>query len=569
MKTPLKKIRIGDILVELGFITLEQLQRALDVHKGEGLKLGDALIKLGYIDEVALGTALADQLKVPYIDLKHYPIKSEIIRKVPERIARRYKALLIDIVHGEYLVGMSDPTDLMAYDELQNIFGSKMRLAVVAESDVVRIIDLVYRRTEDITSFAQELKEELVKTAPLLAEKSEISTAEAAPVVKMLESIFADAVQMGASDIHIEPDEKFLRIRQRIDGVLQEQIVHGKEIISALALRIKLIANLDISEKRLPQDGRFTMQVKGRHIDVRLSTMPVYYGESIVMRLLDKTGGILKFEQLGIPGNILERLRTIIHKPNGIILVTGPTGSGKTTTLYAALNELNTPEKKIITIEDPVEYTLPRINQIQAHAGIGLTFANILRSTLRQDPDIIMVGEMRDEETVEIGLRAALTGHLVLSTLHTNDSIGSVFRLMDMGGQGYMVAASLRGILAQRLLRRLCDACVMPYEPSKREEVWIRSMFGENLTTDKLSLKTGKGCSRCGQTGYHGRIGVYELLEMNDVLAEVLRINDNSKFIEVAKKQPHFKSLAQAAFEYALQGTTSLLEVFRITGEAG
>lgn len=560
----LKKIKLGDMLVDTGTITPEQLQQALKVQKEKGGKLGDVIVSLGYIDAKKLAKTLSEQMNIPFIDLKLYPIKPEIVRKIPERIARRYRVLVIDEQEGEYLVGMADPTDLLAYDEIIRLLGHRVKLAVVLEHDMMRTIDLVYRRTEDITSFAEELKVELGKgEAP---EAVEVISAEAAPVAKLLDSIFEDAVQIGASDIHIEPDEKFLRIRQRIDGVLHEHIVHGTEIVSALVLRIKLIANLNISERRLPQDGRFLMTVKGKKIDVRLSTMPVYFGESVVMRLLDQSTGMLQLNQLGMPPEIMERVNNIIKKPYGMMLVTGPTGSGKTTTLYAALSILNTEEVKIITIEDPVEYTLPRINQVQVNPVIGLTFSSVLRSALRQDPDIVMVGEMRDEETVEIGLRAALTGHMVLSTLHTNDSISSAVRLLDMGAKGYLVAGALRGILAQRLVRRICDSCIEDYLPSVQEQAWIEA--AGTKYTPELKFKRGRGCSRCNQSGYKGRIGVYELLEMDEPLTEALRTNDTGSFSRLAEKQPHFKPLTQTALEFALQGITTLPEVFRIAGEA-
>lgn len=559
----LKKVRLGDLLVSSGSITEEQLQEALKIQQEKGGKLGDILIQHQFLTETNLAQAIAKQLNLPFIDLKHYPMKPEIIRKLSERISRRFRVVLIDEIEGEYLVGMSDPTDLLAYDELQQVLGRKLRIAVVEESDVLRTIDLIYRRTEEITSFARELKEELGKDLPVL--EGELISAEAAPVAKLLDSIFEDAIQIGASDIHIEPDEKFLRIRQRIDGVLHEHIVQGTEVVSALVLRIKLIANLNISEKRLPQDGRFQMKLKNRTIDVRVSTMPVYYGESVVMRLLDKSTGILRMDQLGMPEEILARTRALIHKPFGMILVTGPTGSGKTTTLYAALSELNTPEDMIITIEDPVEYTLPRINQVQVNPAVGLTFASVLRSSLRQDPDIVMVGEMRDEETVQIGLRAAMTGHLVLSTLHTNDSISSVIRLLDMKAQGYLVAGSLRGILAQRLVRRICDVCIEPHTPTVQEISWLTSLLG----TDKFdyNFKQGRGCSRCNQTGYRGRIGVYEILEMDEVLADALRNDDTGAFMHHATKQPLYKPLTKTALDYAITGITTLQEVFRVAGE--
>jgi len=561
----IKKIRIGDLLLSKGKITAEQLEKAVKVHKEQGGKLGDVLKQLGFINDFNLVSTLAEQLNLPFIDLKHYPIKPDIIRRLPERIARRFRVLLIDVIESDYLVGMSDPTDLVAYDELNRVLGTKIRVAVLVEADVLRVIDLVYRRTEDIASFAEELKEELTHIETVGPAEAEVVGAEAAPVAKLLDSIFEDAVQVGASDVHIEPDENLLRIRQRVDGVLHENIVHGTQIVSAIVLRIKLMSNLNISEKRLPQDGRMLMTVKNRNLDVRVSTMPVYHGESVVMRLLDQSTGILHLNQLGMPETILNRFSTIIYKPNGMILVTGPTGSGKTTTLYAALNALNTEEKKIITIEDPVEYTLPRVNQVQINPAIGLTFASVLRSGLRQDPDIVMVGEMRDEETVQIGLRAAMTGHLVLSTLHTNDSISSVVRLMDMGAQGFLVAGSLRGIIAQRLVRKICDACSEETTLNPHEQAWFEGFLGKDKR--EMKFRRGKGCSRCNQSGFRGRVGVYELLEITDVLADALRQNDTMNFTHLAKAQPTFKPLSQAAFEYVADGVTTVSEIIKISSE--
>lgn len=565
-QSALRKIKLGDMLVSGGYITAAQLQQALDTQKEQQSgKLGDVLMALGFVTEASLMKALSQQLNLPVIDLKHYVIKPEVIQQLSERIARRYRVALLDLIEDHYVVGMADPTDLVAYDELTRVLHKPFQISIVAEVDLLRLFDLVYRRTEEISSFAEALKEELVHEEKKY-EEAEVETisAEAAPVVKLLDSIFEDAVQMGASDIHIEPDEKQLRIRQRVDGVLQEHIIPGKEIIAALVLRIKLIANMNISEKRLPQDGRFNMQVKGHNIDVRVAVIPVYYGEAVVMRLLDQGKGILKLEQLGMEPAMLQKIRALIHKPNGMILVTGPTGSGKTTTLYAILSELNNPHKKIITIEDPVEYVLPRINQVQVNPVINLTFANVLRSVVRHDPDIIMVGEMRDEETVRTGLRAAMTGHLVFSTLHTNDSISSTIRLVDMGAEGFLVAGALLGVLAQRLVRKICDACIEPYNVNEHEQVWIDGFLGK--TGQTFSFKHGVGCSRCNRSGYRGRIGIYEYLEIDLPLGDALRANDTTKFMQLAKVQPGFKSLAQCVFDDAVNGETTLEEVFRISG---
>ncbi len=391
---------------------------------------------------------------------------------------------------------------------------------------------------------------------------------EDAPVVRLLKSLFEDAVQVGASDIHIEPDEKVLRIRQRVDGVLHEQVMKEKRIAAALVSRLKLVCGLDISERRLPQDGRFNVRVKGRSVDIRLSTMPLQYGESVVMRLLDQSSGILQLEQVGMSPALLKRFRHQLHQPHGLVLVTGPTGSGKTTTLYGALNELNSFEKKIITVEDPVEYRLPRINQVQVHPKIGLDFARVLRAGLRQDPDIVMVGEMRDKETSDIALRAAMTGHLVLSTLHTNDSISTALRLIEMGAEGYVVASSLRAVLAQRLVRRICDGCKHEEDLDPGKKSWLRSYNGRiDMTARDQVFSEGRGCPACNNTGYSGRIGIFELLEINFDLADALRRNDSAGFATIAQKMPSYVSLADSALVLALEGVTSMDEVLRVSGQ--
>ncbi|MDE2088560.1 MAG: type II/IV secretion system protein [Gammaproteobacteria bacterium] len=455
---PRKKIRIGDLLVEHKVIAETQLNAALAEQKKSGRKLGRVLIELGYLDEDKLLDFLSRQLQIPFIDLKFYKFNPDTVRRLPETYARRFRAIVLDDAREEALVGMADPTDIFAYDELTRLLKRTIRQAVVRESDLLRTIDLVYRRTEEISSLAEALGEEISANDFDLAQLAQTVDVTDAPVVKLLQTLFEDAVQVHASDIHIEPDETVLRVRQRIDGVLHEQVMKEKHIAPALVLRLKLMAGLDIAEKRLPQDGRFNLKVKGRNIDVRLSTMPVQHGETAVMRLLDQSGGLLRLDQLGMPEDILHRFRRLIHHPHGMVLVTGPTGSGKTTTLYAALSELNVPEKKIITVEDPVEYRIPRINQVQVNPKIDLTFANVLRSALRHDPDIVLVGEMRDQETAQIGLRAAMTGHLMLSTLHTNDAITTTNRLVDMGTEGYLVAASS----SSPAMRNTSSRVVMP-----------------------------------------------------------------------------------------------------------
>ena len=352
-----------------------------------------------------------------------------------------------------------------------------------------------------------------------------------------------------------------LRIRLRVDGVLQENIIKEKNIASALVLRLKLMSGLDISEKRLPQDGRTNMRIKGHSIDVRVSTMPVQNGESVVMRLLDQSAGVLSLDQTGMPGPLLKRFRVLLKRPHGMILVTGPTGSGKTTTLYGALSELNQPSTKIITVEDPVEYRLPRINQVQTNNKIGLNFSSILRTTLRQDPDIIMVGEMRDQETAEIGLRGALTGHLVLSTLHTNDATSSAVRLLDMGAPGYLVASSLRAVIAQRLVRKVCESCSETYTPTPEETLWLKNIDPQ---ISNVTFRRGRGCQTCNNTGYRGRVGVFELLEMTESMMNALKLNDSIRFGQAAQLSPGFVPLAKVALTYAKMGITTVDEVLKL-----
>jgi len=421
----------------------------------------------------------------------------------------------------------------------------------------------MYRRTSDIASLADEVNEDMAEDTFDLSRLTAADEVDA-PVVRLLKSLFEDAVQVGASDIHIEPDENVLRIRQRVDGVLQEQVMKETRIAPVLVLRLKLMAQLNISEKRLPQDGRFQINVKNHTVDIRISTLPVQFGESVVMRLLDQSGGVIGLDKAGLPSVLLARLRRLIHQPHGILLVTGPTGSGKTTTLYGALNELNEASRKIITVEDPVEYRLPRINQVQVHPQIGLTFSKVLRSCLRQDPDILLVGEIRDLETADIALRAAMTGHFVLSTLHTNDAISSAMRLIDIGVEGYLAGTALRGILAQRLVRRICDNCKAPYKASVQEKVWL-DIKAEEAGVKTHELHQGKGCTYCNNTGYKGRIGIFELLELNDEMTDALRRNSSSDFAKAARQSEGYEPLVVSALRLAAQGVTSLDEVFRVT----
>ncbi len=561
-----KKVRLGELLVRDGLITEDQLKTALAEQKRRGRRLGNTLIELGYASEDEVLNSLARQLEIKRVDLGRYEFDPEKVKLLPETLARRFRAIVLDDDGQSLLVGMADPTDIFAYDELSRHLKRPLRQAVVSENELIRMIDRVYRRTAEISNLAEELGQELSESDYDVERLSETEETADVPVARLLKSIFEDAVQVGASDIHLEPDESLLRIRQRVDGVLQEQEMKEKRIAPAVVLRLKLMAGLDISEKRMPQDGRFNIRVKSRSIDVRLSTMPIQHGESVVMRLLDQTGQLLKLEKLGMPKTIVERFRRSVHHPYGMVLVTGPTGSGKTTTLYAALSELNDAEKKIITAEDPVEYRLPRVNQVQVQPKIGLDFARVLRSALRQDPDVMLIGEMRDAETVEIGLRAALTGHMVLSTLHTNDALGTVDRLVDMGAPGYLLASTLRAVMGQRLLRRVCTSCRTEHTLDDAQKAWLMSVVCED-TAARMRFQYGAGCGHCNRTGYQGRIGIYELLELSQEMRNALRSTDMGRFAELGRKSNGYKPLVASALELAALGVTTLAEAERVAGE--
>jgi MSHA biogenesis protein MshE len=560
-----EKVRLGEILVQQNLLTSEQLKLALDEQKRSGRKLGRVFIEQGYVTEEEISEALAKQLQIPYINLKYYNIKPEVVQKLPETQARRFRAIVLEDNPKALKIGMADPTDLNAYDEIARIVKHDIEIAVVTETQLLGVIDRVYRRTSEITGLAQELQAELGDDAVDFGALSITPGLEEAPVVKLLQSVFEDATQVRASDIHIEPQEKKLVIRFRIDGLLHLQTEADPKIASALVLRLKLMSGLDISEKRLPQDGRFNVKIRTSMVDVRLSTMPTQYGESVVMRLLNQGSGILTLDRIGMPPHILERVQAVLQRPSGMMLVTGPTGSGKTTTLYASLAKLNTPERKIITVEDPVEYRLPGINQVQVHDKIDLTFARVLRSALRQDPDVILVGEMRDQDTVETGLRAAMTGHMVLSTLHTNDAMTTPIRLLDMGAPRYMVALSLQMVLAQRLVRLICESCTGPYTLLPGEHEWLAQEIGAKV--DDHRYFKGKGCSNCNGTGYLGRTGVYEMLEMTKAVVEAANQDDPAKFLEVASREMQGNTLRAHAAQLVVEGKTTVDEALRISNQ--
>ncbi len=562
---PKKKVRFGESLVATGVISAEQLQQALALQKNNGQKLGRTLVELGAISESDLHRSLASHLGVDFIDLSLANLNVKTILLLREVHARRHRALVLQSDEQGLLVGMANPTDIHAYDELCRLLKRPLRLALVNEADLLHTIDSVYRRKDEIDALAEEVKQELGDGGIDIDSLAADEGSSDAPVIKLIQSMFKDAVQVNASDIHIEPEEFMLRIRQRVDGVLQEHVIDGQRVSGALVTRLKLMSGLDISEKRLPQDGRFSIRVNAANLDVRVSTLPVQHGESMVLRLLDNSANLLSLEELGMIPEIRKRFEAMIEQPAGMVLVTGPTGSGKTTTLYSALNRVNHPSTKIITVEDPVEYRLERINQVQVNPVIGLDFGRVLRTTLRQDPDIILVGEMRDKETVDIGLRAAITGHLVFSTLHTVNAVATVSRLREMGAPGYLLAAALNGIIAQRLVRRVCDSCKERVALSSGEKAWLnaQAVVGRGKAGNFMR---GSGCNHCLQTGYRGRIGVYELLEMDPRLTGAIQREDLDEFNRAAAENEGYVPLGRRALGYAITGLTTLEEVMRIAG---
>jgi MSHA biogenesis protein MshE len=557
------------MLVQQSLLTEERLQEALALQKSTGRKLGRVIVDNGWVNEVQIAQALGKQLRIPFADLSRRSVRPEVARLLPESQARRLRALALEAGPDSVKVGMADPSDINAYDEITRLIQRDIDLVVVAESQLVAAIDRSYQHTEEIAGLAKELTTELASNQVDLGDLLglNVTSAEDAPVVRLLYSVFEEALRVRASDIHVEPQEHSLRIRFRIDGVLHVQTDADSKIAGAVALRLKLMSGLDISEKRLPQDGRFAVKLRGGAVDVRLSTMPTQYGESVVMRLLSQSGGLLSLESLNLPPRMNAALRRAIAKPSGMVLVTGPTGSGKTTTLYASLNELNSSERKIITVEDPVEYRLPGLNQVQVMEKIDLTFDRVLRAALRQDPDVVLVGEMRDQKTAEIGLRAALTGHLVLSTLHTNDAVSTPMRLIDMGVPRYMVALSLQLVLAQRLVRVVCPHCSEAHVPTPHEHEWLRTING-NLDPDPTGLRHGRGCSHCNQTGAIGRTGVYEFLEIDQELVEAMNHGEPGRFNQVARQKMAGHTLARDALRLALEGRTSVEDAMRVSSQA-
>ena len=557
-----EKIRLGDLLIQQKLITTEQLHFALDEQKRNGRKLGRVLADNGFITEEQISESLASQLNIPYINLKNHNLNLELVRQLPESMARRFRALPLEEHKGGLLVGMADPTDLQAFDELGQTLKRSIDIAVVTEGQLLETIERVYRRTEEISGMARGLSEELSEREVSFGATTDAVSVEETPVVNLLQSIFSDAVRAQASGIHLELLEGRMQLRFRIDGRLQLQTGEGSRIAPALVHRLKLMSGLDASEKRLPQDGHLNILVHGQPVDVLISTLPTQQGESVVMRLFNRGGSPLSLDKLGLPQKILERIRETIRRGSGMVLAVAPEGGGNIATLYAALGEIKAADRKIITVEDPVEYSLPGITQIQVDEKIGMNFPRALRSALRQDPDVVLLGDMRDTEIAQAGLRAAMDRRLVFSALVAQNAVDALFLMQEMEVPNYLVASSVNMVLAQRLLRRVCKHCSEPATPSAQEAAWLKhagvppGRYGE--------LRLGRGCGQCDGSGYSGNLMVYELLEMDRALAEAVAHGDVSLIMQAAIAQMKGDTLLDRALDEMAQGRTSLAEVMHI-----
>ncbi len=563
--------RLGDLLVADGLLTQEQLQKALAEQKGSTDKLGSILIRFGFITEEQLIGFLSRQYGVPSITLSQLDIDTDVLKLVPAAIAKKYEVLPVRRMGNSLALAMADPTNVFALDDISFMTNLQVLPLVASQSAIKKAIDRLYEsKTEAIASVMQDMTTDLGKVE--IVEEEEATgkvdvfelkeSADEAPVVKLVNMVLVDAIQKGASDIHFESYEKVFRIRFRVDGVLHEMLAPPKRLEAAILSRLKIMSSLDIAERRLPQDGRIKLRYSNREVDFRVSTLPTIFGEKAVLRILDKEALKLDLTQLGFDEWSLEKFNAAIHQPYGMVLITGPTGSGKTTTLYSALHTVNSPDVNIMTAEDPVEYNLKGVNQVQINEGVGRTFAAALRSFLRQDPDVILVGETRDLETAQISIRAALTGHLVFTTLHTNDCPSTIARLLDMGIPSFMVASSILLILAQRLGRKICTQCKEPLEVDEESLVPYGYV---SQSRGKVTIYKGKGCPACNFTGMKGRVAIYEVMTITEELRDaVLRNAPTAEIRQLAQSQG-MKTLRESGLLKVLDGTTTIEEVLRVT----
>ena len=560
-----RKLRLGDILIEQGYITQEQLDDALKKQKKSKKRLGDYLVSEGILSDSDIAKALHIQLGIEIVELRGMKIDPDVISLVNGSVLRKHNVLPIGFNKNtnELLLAMSDPLDMVAQDDISIITNCTIEPRISTSSAINVVLDKYFGTDEAMSAaeqYSREKEQRYGDTEALAAEQdTDLSNA---PIVQLVRSIIEQAVRSRASDIHLDAMERQIRVRYRIDGVLVEKMMYDISLLPAISTRIKIMSGMDISEKRKPQDGRATMVVDRVEYDIRASVLPSYYGEKIVMRLANTRALTCKKSELGLRPDDMKKFDRILSSPNGILLVTGPTGSGKSTTLYTALSELNTEEVNIITVEDPVEASIPGINQVQVNTKADLTFANALRSILRQDPDIIMVGEIRDYETASIAVQASITGHLVVSSLHTNNAVSSVTRLMDMGVESYLIADSLIGVIAQRLARRLCPRCKKPHEANENE----CKILGIEENSGAVIYEP-VGCEFCGETGYYGRIGIYEIMEITPELRRVISAKGGTGEISRLAMENGMKTLQMSAAECVLDGTTSLAELIKISIE--
>lgn len=552
------RFKLGEMLISSGMITEEQLEEALRAQKRSKKRIGKILVEKGYLTERQLAEVLSRQLRIPLVSLARYRPMGEALRLIPKNVATRLELLPLAVVDKNHLmIAMADPLNVLAIDEVKMLTGMELEIGLTTPTEIERELEKFY----EVQGSLEEAIVEIVESGPGemdLDREERMTGAEAAPVVKLVNTILEQGAKEGASDVHIEPFEKVTRVRFRVDGALYDALDFPKKLHPAVSSRIKIMANIDISEKRRPQDGRILIKAANRKIDLRVSTLPTIYGEKVVLRLLDQENAMVGLEKLGLDPEEREVLDGMIHQPYGIILVTGPTGSGKSTTLYSVLEQISRPEVNIITVEDPVEYTVAGINQIQLNEKAGLTFSEALRSILRQDPDKIMVGEIRDLETGQLAVRAALTGHLVLSTLHTNDAPSASIRLIEMGIAPFLVASSLIGVVAQRLVRRLCEHCKEEYELS--ESV----LLDTGLPPGTRAWKP-VGCDVCRTTGYRGRTAVFEIMKVDDVIQSLILENASATRIRKEAISRGMRTLRQSGLKKVSEGITSLEEVLQVS----
>ncbi|MBI4259535.1 MAG: Flp pilus assembly complex ATPase component TadA [Actinobacteria bacterium] len=553
-----KTKQLGQILVEAELITHDQLQHALEEQQRTPKSLGRILIDLGLIREVDLVRALAEQVGLEFVDLSEYPIDAVATTMIPESVARRYRALPVAVQDGKLVVAMSDPANVYALDDIRTITGRDVVPVVATAGDV----DQAIRKYSTIDGSVEQLATEAASQAGDLDVEAPDAAVEDAPIVKLVTLLLTQAVGDRASDVHIEPSERDVRIRFRVDGVLHEVMRSPKNIQAGLVSRLKVMADINIAEKRVPQDGRVSLRVGGKNLDLRVATLPTVYGEKVVIRILDKSAVLLKLEDLGFLDDSYKKFELSFRKPYGMIMVTGPTGSGKSTSLYATLNILNVADRNIITVEDPVEYRLAGANQVQVNNKAGLTFASALRSILRADPDIILIGEVRDRETAMIAVESALTGHMVLTSLHTNDAPSAITRLTEMGVETYLVASALDCVVAQRLARQLCDHCKEAYVPDQHD--LAEAGFPEFQWQEILQLYRPVGCTRCAKTGYRGRIGLFEVMPVTEEIERLTVDRASSERIRQTAIEQSMLTLRQDGLEKARRGLTSIEEVLRV-----